>query len=254
MFKFGLYNFLFVIAAYGVLVIALLLVGYRGALNEMHLLAFLAFAVTCFYVTAPRDDRVVKLLPAFSANVVSDIGFGVLFGVSIFLAIVGLAAFFCGLPFVPTAFVVLNFYPLLLIVFVAASEEIIFRGYVFGFFRSRVSLPASIMINALLFSAAHGFPISAVEFIARALLGVLLSLIVTAHGNLLRAVLIHATLNYGIGLASLGAAPPYNHPGVLQFSHPDANVIFLVTQSVVVSACSWFLWVSLRKNIRVRRD
>ena len=71
-------------------------------------------------------------------------------------------------------------------------EELIYRGLTLNFARKHFGTPAAIAISSLLFAAAHG---SILDFVAAALLGVVLCWMKLRFPSLLFPLLTHAVLN-----------------------------------------------------------
>ncbi|MCG8616968.1 MAG: CPBP family glutamic-type intramembrane protease [Desulfobacterales bacterium] len=94
-------------------------------------------------------------------------------------------------------------------------EEIIFRGYVFGFLKTRMSVPAACTGQAFLFAVCHPYGIAGNCGIF--VLGVVLGVVCEKRGGLLCPVFIHCLKN---GLVSV----PFIIMAVSNFHHPAHNL------------------------------
>ena len=85
-----------------------------------------------------------------------------------------------GVSFVPGV--------LLMALLPAVCEELMYRGYMFTAFKSRMSIPKAIIIVSLLFGISH---MSMIKILPTALLGVALAYMVYKSGSIVTSVLIH---------------------------------------------------------------
>lgn len=72
------------------------------------------------------------------------------------------------------------------------TEEILFRGLVFGKMERYLSVPAAVVMGALLFAFYHGNP---VQILFAFPMGVVLNLLYRHYGNLKMPILFHAASN-----------------------------------------------------------
>ncbi len=89
-------------------------------------------------------------------------------------------------------------------------EEWLFRGYLYGALRQRLSGPATIIINALLFGMFHfvlNIDVGWQRILPSALMGVPLSIIREATGSVLPGMILHACHNASLALLLEGSAP-----------------------------------------------
>jgi membrane protease YdiL (CAAX protease family) len=87
---------------------------------------------------------------------------------------------------------------LLLSVVVPLAEETFFRGFVYGWMRRHLNVPAAAVLSGCFFAAAHvGWGTSSEEilFLPLALLGVLLALLYEYSGSLLPGAIVHGIFN-----------------------------------------------------------
>jgi len=90
------------------------------------------------------------------------------------------------------------------VVFVGVAEELLFRGYLqtqFSFFtHSRV---VGLVVQATVFSLAHGYTQTIAGFLDKFILGLLLGTIVLWRKSLFPAILAHVLLNASVGILSV---------------------------------------------------
>jgi CAAX protease family protein len=82
-------------------------------------------------------------------------------------------------------------------------EETLFRGFLFGWLRTRVPLPAAVLISAVLFAPGHFHPDL---FLPTFALGVLLTVVYQRSGSLWPGMLVHGIFNAAAVLAMLHGA------------------------------------------------
>jgi membrane protease YdiL (CAAX protease family) len=87
---------------------------------------------------------------------------------------------------------------LLLSVEVPLAEETFFRGFVYGWMRRHLNVPAAAVLSGCFFAAAHvgwGTSTEEILFLPLALLGVLLALLYEYSGSLLPGAIVHGLFN-----------------------------------------------------------
>jgi len=87
---------------------------------------------------------------------------------------------------------------LLLSVEVPLAEETFFRGFVYGWMRRHLNVPAAAVLSGCFFAAAHvgwGTSTEEILFLPLALLGVLLALLYEYSGSLLPGAIVHGIFN-----------------------------------------------------------
>jgi membrane protease YdiL (CAAX protease family) len=87
---------------------------------------------------------------------------------------------------------------LLLSVVVPLAEETFFRGFVYGWMRRHLNVPAAAVLSGCFFAAAHvgwGTSTEEILFLPLALLGVLLALLYEYSGSLLPGAIVHGIFN-----------------------------------------------------------
>jgi membrane protease YdiL (CAAX protease family) len=76
------------------------------------------------------------------------------------------------------------------------AEETVFRGFFFGWLKRRLPVSLSVLISALLFTAAHWIAVISLQLVV---VGVVLALIYQRSKSLLPGILVHAMFNaYGL--------------------------------------------------------
>jgi len=86
----------------------------------------------------------------------------------------------------------------LLSVEVPLAEETFFRGFVYGWMRRQLNVPAAAVLSGCFFAAAHvGWGTSSEEilFLPLALLGILLALLYEYSRSLLPGAVVHGIFN-----------------------------------------------------------
>ena len=87
---------------------------------------------------------------------------------------------------------------LLLSVEVPLAEETFFRGFVYGWMRRHLNVPAAAVLSGCFFAAAHvgwGTSTEEILFLPLALLGILLALLYEYSGSLLPGAIVHGLFN-----------------------------------------------------------
>ncbi len=92
---------------------------------------------------------------------------------------------------------------LLVAVTPAICEEFLFRGYLLSGFRSRWSVPVSIILSGVVFGVFHLSPETAFRFLPTAWLGILLAWVVVETRSIWTGVLLHFLNNGTILLLTL---------------------------------------------------
>lgn len=88
---------------------------------------------------------------------------------------------------------------LLMALLPAVCEELMYRGYMFTAFKSRMSIPKAIIIVSLLFGISH---MSMIKILPTALLGVALAYMVYKSGSIVTSALVHF-LNNALAVVTL---------------------------------------------------
>ncbi len=112
----------------------------------------------------------------------------------------------------------------------ASSEELIFRGYLFGTLRRHAPLPVAVLLSSLLFAASHLFNpgLTPIAFLNIALFGALMAICTQKCGSIWFSCGVHALWNFTegnlLGASVSGAAPD----ATLLFTapEPDAPPLF----------------------------
>ena len=77
---------------------------------------------------------------------------------------------------------------------VPVAEELFFRGFIFGFFRSRIGVAAAVLVASATFAMFHG---SLDVFLPIFLVGVVLNVIFVRTGSLAYPIFFHMLFNGG---------------------------------------------------------
>ena len=103
------------------------------------------------------------------------------------------------------------------------SEEIVFRGYLLNVMSSRWGMVAGILVNSVLFAAAHIFNVgfSIVAFINLFLVGTVLASLYWLSANVWLVSAVHAAWNFTLGIILGGAVSGTTQPVHLLTLHTE---------------------------------
>lgn len=103
------------------------------------------------------------------------------------------------------------------------SEEIVFRGYLLNVMSSRWGMVAGILVNSVLFAAAHSFNVgfSIVAFINLFLVGTVLASLYWLSANVWLVSAVHAAWNFTLGIILGGAVSGTTQPVHLLTLHTE---------------------------------
>ena len=89
-----------------------------------------------------------------------------------------------------------------MVVWAPISEEILFRGFLFGYLRAKIEVPIGLVVQALLFALMHpsvhsgNFGGGLVAFFQVFLLGIFFGFLYQRTSTLYPSIICHAAYNY----------------------------------------------------------
>ncbi|MET3139568.1 membrane protease YdiL (CAAX protease family) [Undibacterium sp. GrIS 1.2] len=221
----------------GLLVIILLVLS--GVIDDdvegYTLIAFSLTVIWRYCHSLERSAASIDLIP-FRGKISSyQIFLSVMISIWVFMTLMLSVHFFHGKIFISEKLELTNLNSIILIITTAAMEEIIFRGYIFGFLRTFLGKITAIFLTSVIFSIAHyPYSLNLLSFVDYFSFGICLSLLSIRYNSLIPGAIYHALSNYGIGLSRLNIGGKFNHLGMFHFENGSPNNSYMIS-SIVVS-------------------
>jgi membrane protease YdiL (CAAX protease family) len=88
------------------------------------------------------------------------------------------------------------------------SEEVLFRGFLFGYLRVRIGVPLGLAVQALVFALLHFYTSTAeisswLQLVLHLMAGIVLGGLYEITGNIISSVICHSVMNYYIYVFAL---------------------------------------------------
>ena len=126
------------------------------------------------------------------------------------------------------------------VVFVPLLEEVLFRGQIFGNFRSRYSTQKAVWASAVLFALFHGHPWTILVALPA---GLLFAWLVVQTGSIIPSIISHAVLNLSSNVLILQLAQRLGYSEEqIEIAHHYPFVMLIIGVIAAAIGCVGFFW------------
>jgi membrane protease YdiL (CAAX protease family) len=187
------------------------------------------------------DSRVLNLLSAVTATIL------------VFLVgVMSVGILLKDMPAISRSFNIFNFAVPVVVFAYALVEEIVFRGFIFGWMLIRLPVYSAACFSSIIFSCSH-YPLSLnlLSFIYFFLMGACFALICVVSRSLLPAACAHATFNYPIGTTQFESFNGVKYSGLFVFQDDGgASRVFQGVMIFFFSLIAILLLLQIRSHKR----